>query len=127
MELWKQLQGGNTIEIWFAGLIWTIIGISLVKLYYYKKNYKFNLKYWLNDNIKDVALGLLISLVLLRMGNFGLRIFEKVFSYKLGEVKDFVAFMLFASIFIQYQLHKRRKPISKEVETEMLQSNSKAI
>lgn len=119
----KHLQGGNALEVWIAGLIWTCIGIALVKLYFYKREYKFNILYWLNDNIKDVGLGLLICLILLRMGNLAIKLIEQISNYQLGEVKDFVAFLLFTAIFIQYRLHKARKPISKEIATEMVECN----
>ena len=123
MELIDHLQGGNPIEVWIAGLIWSGMGIALVKVYYYRKEYNFNIKYWINDNIRDIGVGFLIAIVLLRMGDIAIKIIEQVSNYNLGEVNDFVAFMLFSSIYIQYKLHINRIPISTKVASKMVRSN----
>lgn len=125
MDFLTHLQGGNSIEVWVSGIAWSFVGIALVKLFYYKRTSAFSFKFWINDNIKDVGLGFLLSLIVLRMGNFGVRMFERAFDWQIGEVEDFVAFMIFVSIFIQYKLHKNREPISKEVVEEMEECNRK--
>ena len=123
MDFLKHLQGGNSIEVWISGIVWSFVGIALVKLFYYKRVGTFSIKFWLNDNIKDVGLGFLLSIILLRMGKFAIRMFERAFEWEIGEVEDFVAFMIFVSIFIQHKLHKNREPISKDVANRMDECN----
>ena len=120
----QALFGEHGFEVWIGAFIWTLIGIVLVKTYFYNSANKFNLKFWLNDNLKDTLLGLLSSLVILRLGDGTLHILEDKFDYSVPfDTNDFVGFLLVVSIFIQYKLHKARKPISNFIKTQMHMHN----
>lgn len=119
----EKFLGQHAIEIWLSGIYWALLSIILVKVYYYNAANKFNLKYWFNDNIKDVILGFGATLLVLRLGDYAFHIAEQ-FGFNVGEVNDFVAFIIPVSIYIQYKLHNSRKPISKRIESEMHIHNS---
>lgn len=119
MELLNQLLGKHAIEVWIAGLAWSLAGIIAVKLYFLNSKVKFSLKYWLNDNLVDVLKGMFWAMVILRMGDYVLHLAKDKLEWTIPETTDFVIIMIVVSGFIQYKLHKNRKPISKAVEEEM--------
>jgi|TARA_Y100000310_G_C20704425_1_gene834131 hypothetical protein len=119
MELIHQLLGTYAIEVWIAGMFWSLLGILAVKLYYVPSNVKFNLKFWLNDNLVDVLKGLFWALVILRLGDYVLHLAEDKLNWTIPETTDFVIVMIVISGFIQYKLHQNRKPISKKVQQQM--------
>lgn len=123
MNILNELLGENALEIWIAGIFWAFFGIISVKLWFLNSEVKFNLKYWLNDNILDIVKGLIWALVILRLGDIVIQILKNKFGYDLPETTDFVAAMILISGFIQYRLHKKRKPISKKVADEMEKNN----
>lgn len=118
----EHFLGQHAIEIWLSGMYWALFSILLVKVYYYNPAHKFQLKYWLNDNLKDVLLGFGLSLLVMRLGDYAFHIASE-FGFNVGEVTDFVAFIIPVSIYIQYKLHKNRKPLNKYLEYEMHQHN----
>lgn len=115
--------GKHALEIWGAGLFWSVLAIMLFKLLqmvlsteFKFKNFK--LKYWINDNILDLIGGIVISAIILRLGDYAFHVAEKG-GYVLGETTDFVAWMIPISFLLQYWLHKKRLSISKQKEIEM--------
>lgn len=113
-----QLLGQHLLSVWSAGLIWCIIGISLVKAYFFDRKKNNKLKFYLNDNAQDVILGIIICLILLRLGDYAFNVAEHL-GYTLGDTTDFVAWMIPISCIVQYKLHKRRKPISNKIANQM--------
>lgn len=53
---------------WLSALGWAIIGIAFVKVLIYPHGVKFDLWKWINENIKDVLAGLLLTLIALKLG-----------------------------------------------------------
>lgn len=119
MELLHQLLGEHAIEIWVAGMFWSLLGIIAVKLWFLNSKVKFSLKFWLNDNLIDVIKGMFWALVILRLGDYILHLAEDKLKWTIPETTDFVIYMIVISGFIQYKLHKNRKPISKTVAEQM--------
>ena len=112
MNIKNAILGGHGWQVWLAALVWTLVGIIIVKVFYYNRKVKFNLKYWINDNIKDVALGFLFCLIMLRLGDGAIHILEERFQYDVPfDTDDFVGVLLILSIFLQNRLHKKRTPI----------------
>lgn len=115
----QQLLGQHTLAIWGAGIIWSILGIALVKVWAIPRGVKLKPLFWLNDNIRDIILGLLSSLVLMRLGDWGIHLIKQNFWENMPETTDIVAIMIVISGALQYWLHKKRKPISKSIKEEM--------
>lgn len=123
MKIFDELLGAHAIEVWIAGMFWALLGIIAVKLYYAPSK-GFNIKYWLNDNLIDVLKGFLWALVILRLGDYVLKLIATKLDFTIPETTDFVIVMIVISGFIQYKLHKKRKPISKKIETKMKVHNN---
>lgn len=124
MTLKEAIFGEHGLQVWIAAMLWTMVGIAIVKTYYYNRANKFNLRFWLNDNLKDVLLGFLSCLVGLRLADQLIHLLaENGISLPI-DTDDFVIVMLVVSIYIQNRLHKNRNPISKNVENEMHVHNS---
>jgi hypothetical protein len=119
MELLKQLLGEHAIEVWIAGMFWSLLGIVAVKLYFLNSKVKFNFKFWANDNLIDVVKGMFWAMVILRLGDYILHLAETKLNWTIPETSDFVIYMIVISGSIQYYLHRNRKPISKKIEEEM--------
>ncbi|GAB4160803.1 MAG: hypothetical protein Tsb0033_17230 [Winogradskyella sp.] len=122
MEFINQLLGEHALEVWAAGLLWSLGGIFAVKIYYFPSETKFswqNFKFWLNDNLIDVIKGILWALVILRLGDYILYLAEEKLQWTIPPTTDFVVVMIVISGFIQYKLHQNRKPISKNVQEDM--------
>lgn len=119
MELLHQLLGEHAIEVWIAGMFWSLLGIIAVKLYFLNSKVKFNLKFWINDNLIDVIKGLFWSLVILRLGDYVIHLLRDKFDFTIPETTDFVIYMIVISGAIQYKLHKSRKAISKTISKQM--------
>lgn len=119
MEILHQLLGEHSIDIWIAGMFWSLLGILAVKIYFLNAKVKFSLKFWLNDNLIDVVKGLIWALIILRMGDYAIHLLIERFDFNLPETTDFVIYMILISGAIQYRLHKNRTPISKKVDAEM--------
>lgn len=123
-EFINQLLGEHTVAIWTAGILWALIGIFAFKLFVVvKKSWSdpdflknFRWKVWFNENVLDIVFGVLLALIILRLGDYTFELANKKFGYDWGRPEDFVAFMIPISAFIQWQLHKRRPVISKSVE-----------
>lgn len=119
----ESLLGTLPSHIWIAGMIWAMIGAAFIKVLNYPKKAKFNLTYWLNDNLKDVLLGFLSSLIILRLGNYAYVLVQKYTTIDFDVPPDFVMFMILIAGAIQYYLHKKRKPFSVNIEKKMIESN----
>lgn len=116
------LIGQHALDVWGAGLIWSIIGMIAVKLRFLPNDLTWNsfkFFYWLNDNAIDFIKGIWWSLVALRLGDILIHLIEKYTEFVLPETTDFVIIMILVSGLIQYKLHKNRKPISEKVAQEM--------
>lgn len=115
MELINEILGKHPLEIWGAGLIWSLIGIIAVKLYYLSdKIESFSLTFWLKDNGIEIIKGIIWAMVIIRLGDVAIDLLKDKFKYDLPETTDFVALMILISGFIQYKLHKKRKPLIKK-------------
>lgn len=119
MELLHQILGEHAIEVWIAGMFWALLGIIAVKLYFLNSKVKFNLKFWINDNAIDVAKGMFWAMVILRLGDYIIYLAEDKLDLTVPETSDFVIYMIVISGYIQYRLHKNRKPISSTVSKQM--------
>ena len=119
MELLHQLLGEHAIEVWLAGVFWSLLGIIAVKLYFLNSKVKFSFKFWINDNGLDVVKGMFWAVVILRLGDYVIHLMRDKFEITIPETTDFVIYMIVISGIIQYKLHKNRKPLSKRVSEEM--------
>lgn len=119
MELLHQLLGEHAIEVWIAGIFWSLLGIIAVKLYFLNSKVKFSLRFWLNDNLIDVIKGMFWAIVILRLGDYVIHLLRDKFDFTIPETTDFVIYMIVVSGAIQYKLHKSRKPISNKVAKQM--------
>ncbi len=119
----EQLFGQHALSVWAAGIIWTLVGIALVKTYYYDRDVQFNLKYYLNDNVRDILLGTIIGLIVLRLGDYAVHFIQERVGFDVPQTKDFVGLMIIISAAIQVKLHKERNPVSKKIEAKMIISN----
>jgi len=118
-ELAHQLLGEHAVEVWIAGIWWSFLGIVAVKLYYLNPKVKFSFKFWINDNFLDVVKGLFWALIILRLGDYIIHLAQDKLDWSIPETTDFVIYMIVISGFIQYKLHKKRKPVSKKIAQEM--------
>lgn len=118
-----QLLGQHTFAIWAAGIIWALMGIVAFKLFVVvKKSYStpgffksWSWKVWFNENVLDIVFGILLALIVLRLGDYAFTVANKL-GYEWGQTEDFVAWMIAISAFIQWQLHKKRPKISSNVQ-----------
>lgn len=126
MELSNIFLGTHSGPVWVSGIIWALAGIALVKIYYYKPRNKFSLKFWVNDNLKDISLGLLATLLLLRIGDVAiliLALYMPSWAGILEGVNDSTIVVIIASVYIQVKLHKRGSPISTKLKSQMKKQN----
>ncbi len=56
-------------ELWGSAIGWTLIGIALVKCIKYPYGVAFSLRTWINENIIDVMIGILITLIVVKLGD----------------------------------------------------------
>lgn len=117
--------GEHSLSTWIEGIIWSFMGIALIKVYYYDNSVGFNWKYYLNDNIKDILLGILSSLIVLRMGSYVISVIQNGFGIEIPYTEDVVSLVIVISAYIQVKLHKNRKPISRKIKEEMRMQNMK--
>lgn len=102
---------------WIGAIIWTIIGIAFFKACIFPHGHtKFSISRWLNENLADVIRGLLLTLVVMKIGDviFQLLSFTGIDLTSLGDsIKeaglDPVQFSLVVAIGFQYILYKRSK------------------
>lgn len=55
-------------QLWGSAIGWTIIGVTFIKLLVYPRSEKFKPWYWLKDNGRDVLLGILLTLITVKLG-----------------------------------------------------------
>lgn len=125
MNLLKEILGSISIEIWIAAMvIWIPLALLSYKLLELIKSNKvtpntFKIKYWVNANLFVILFGYILSLIILRLGDYAFFIANKL-GYELGKTEDFVAWLIPLTWFIQWQLEKYRKPaIIKDLRKEM--------
>lgn len=128
----EELFGEHGLEIWIAGIFWVILSLLLYKLFELIKSNKvtmatFKFRYWINANLFVCMFGIIASLLILRLGDYAFHIANK-FGYEFGETKDFVAWMIPITWFVQWKLEKLKKPvINKTVKENMCIHNEKHI
>jgi hypothetical protein len=123
MILINEFLGSQAVNVWLAGIPWSLIAIFAVKLFFIDSKKKFNFKYWLNDNILDIVKGFVWSLIILRMGDYAITMLTDKLQLDIPETTDFVIYMIVISGFIQYRLHKKRKAVSGTLKDEMKNYN----
>lgn len=113
MDFQTALLGEHTVEIWIASLLWAFLGALIVKIKYLPKNLKwseFSFKLWFNENIFDFIKAISYAVILLRLGDAAIQLFEHYSGDKIPfEVTDFAMFVMFVSIYIQVKLHNNKK------------------
>lgn len=99
---------------WISALGWTILGIAFVKVLIYPYGAKFNLWKWVNENLKDVLAGLLLTLIALKLGLVLLILIAKWAHIDLDGIEealnavnlDSSQFALIVAIAFQYKQYK---------------------
>ena len=105
----------TSLSEWVKGIGWAFLGIIIVKIYLIPPG-DFKIWKWINENLRDVILGLLIAIALLRIGDAGIEFLADKLSFEIPEGIDIHAVMILVSGYIQKKLHenhKVRKPIKK--------------
>lgn len=119
--------GNQDLSVWLAGLIWSFVGIVGVKVWFLQNGFSlktFSFKYWLNDNLVDILKGLVVSIVMLRLEDYGLSLLRDKFQINVPDSADFVMILLVLSAIVQIRLHKKRTPLSKSLKEQMSHLNS---
>ena len=119
--------GNQDISVWLAGLVWSFVGILGVKIWFLQNGFDFktfSFKYWINDNLVDILKGLMISIVMLRLEDYGLSLLKNKFQINVPESADFVMILLVLSALVQIRLHKKRTPLSKSMQDKMHTQNA---
>jgi hypothetical protein len=93
---------------WFKGIGWSFIGIAIVKTYYVPSNEKFDISKWLRENFRDVFLGILISIAILRIGDSAIDWILGKLNATLPENIDIHAAMIVISGYLQHWLHNNQ-------------------
>lgn len=103
-------------ELWSHSLVWALIGIAFIKLLVYPRDTKFRFWFWIKDNLRDVALGLLLTLITIKLGAIIVDVLKLVgvdltgIDVKIKEAGfDPVQLALIIAMVFQWQLWKRRK------------------
>jgi hypothetical protein len=112
MEFKIAVFGQHGLAIWFASLLWSFIGAVIVKVKYLPADLKwknFSFKVWLGENAFDFIKSIVYAILILRLGDLTLQLFEKYYEKIPVQIDDFVVLTLFISIYIQYKLHNSRK------------------
>lgn len=133
MSLLNELLGTISVHTWISAcIVWIPMALVTYKLLEIVKSKKvtlstFKIKYWLNANFFVVLFGYVLSLIILRLGDYAFYLAGK-FNYELGQTEDFVAWLIPLTWFIQWRLEAYKKPaISSEVKDEMTATNSRLI
>lgn len=106
----------ETWQLWTHSLVWTLIGIAFIKAYIFPyRTEKFSWKYWIKNNTKDVIIGILATLILMKLGDVALAIAAAVGLDTAGLAStlqtvnlDPTQLALIVSMFVQWHLHKRK-------------------
>lgn len=123
----ETIFGHHEIWTWIGVFIWGALILLTYKLFHApKKNDGFKWAYFWNDNILDFLLNLLLSFIILRLGDKAIHeLFDWIakkfeFSFLTGEGMDVVILVSLISTPLSIYLHhKWRKPISKTVSKQM--------
>jgi hypothetical protein len=106
----------ETLSLWSEALLWTLIGIVFVKTWQYDKKVKFSIKYWIQNNILDVFRGILLTFVVLKLGDITIQLLKYMgvdftsLNALFTEVgADPVQLSLVIAIISQYYLYKKSK------------------
>jgi hypothetical protein len=113
MNIETALFGEYGIEVWIASILWSFLGAVIVKVKFLPSNLTwsdFKFKIWINENSIDFIKAILFSIIILRLGDTAINLFEYYAQELPIEIEDFIIFNLFISLYLQYKLHKSRKP-----------------
>lgn len=103
-------------ELWGHAIGWTIIGVTFIKLLVYPRKEKFRFWFWIKDNGRDVILGVLLTLITVKLGAILFDVLEAI-GISFGPVQqviqeaglDPVQVSLVIAMMFQWWLFKRRK------------------
>lgn len=111
MNWTEAILGSYSIATWGASFIWSLVGITLVKVYHYNSKKNFSLTYWLSDNLQDTILGVMSIPLILRLGDIGSQLLVQYLDFKplVTLNSDMVPYVVGVSIYLQNKLHKNRK------------------
>lgn len=112
MDFKTAIFGQHDLSIWFASILWAFIGAIIVKAYYMPNKMtwtQFSLRIWIDENALDFIKSIVYAILILRLGDLAITLFEIYFEKLPIQIEDFVILNLFISIFIQNYLHKKRK------------------
>ena len=107
----------ETLALWGSAMGWTLVGIAFFKAWQYDKTVTFKPLYWVKNNILDVIRGVLLTMVVLKLGDITVELLKylgidftnvNVAFAELGT--DPVQLSLVISIIAQYYIYKRSKP-----------------
>ena len=102
---------------WLSALGWALIGIAFVKVLIYPHGLKFNVWKWIDENLKDVIAGLLLTLIALKLGLVLLIIVAKWIHFDLEGIEEALnavnlnssQFALIVAIVFQYKQYLKYK------------------
>jgi len=106
----------ETLTLWGSAIGWTLVGIAFFKAWQYDKAVTFKPWYWMRNNILDVIRGILLTMVVLKLGDITVELLKylgvdftnvNVAFSELGT--DPVQLSLLISIIAQYYIYKRSK------------------
>lgn len=127
-EAIETIFGHHSLSTWIGVIIWSCLILFTYKIFNApSRKQGFTWKYFFNDNTRDFMLNMLISFLILRLGDTQIhKLFNWIkgkFSEDIpldGEGMDIVILVSLLSVPVSVYLHhKWRKPISKKIEEEM--------
>jgi len=112
-------------HLWGSAIGWTLIGIAFVKAYVYNRKNEFKLGYWLSDNLQDVIVGVLLTLISVKLGEVIFQLIAKIFGIDFSGILetireynlDPVQISLILAIAFQAWLEKRKNNIDAKSDT----------
>ncbi len=112
----EALTWNETLILWRDAIAWTLVGIAFVKTWQYDKKVKFDLWFWIKDNILDVFRGILLTLIVLKLGDITVELLKYIgidftnVNLLFSEIgADPVQLSLVIAIISQYYLYKKNK------------------
>lgn len=102
-------------ELWYNAIGWALIGMAFFKGIIYDRRKKFDAGYWFRDNGLDVFVGILATLITIKLGAIVIDLL-KIIGIDLSGIKeamnninmDPVQSALVIQIAFQYWLYKRK-------------------
>ena len=107
----------NTWKLWLDAIGWTLIGIAFVKAVKYPYGVNFSISTWLKENIIDVVIGILLTLIVVKLGEGVLAVIALAFP-QLKEVTetlhkvnlDPIQLSLVIAILVQWKYVEKWRP-----------------